>query len=76
MLTAGGDVSKRVIQREGRRKSDAYKVYTPNNVEGAGQISRKLAVAGKGQRARPRCYMGEIVTVSGDLVFEGISTVS
>lgn len=50
VLAAGGDVPERVIQREGRWKSDAYKVYTRNNVEDAGQVSRKLAVAGKGQR--------------------------
>ena len=43
MLAAGGDVSERVVQREGRWKSDACKVYTRNNADGAGQVSRKLA---------------------------------
>ena len=47
MLAAGGDVSKRVIEREGRWKSDAYKVYTRNNADDARQVSRKLA-AGNG----------------------------
>ena len=49
MLAAGGDVSKRVIQREGHWKSDVYKGYIRTNVEDAGKIARKLAVAGKGQ---------------------------
>ena len=45
MLAAGSDVPERVIQREGRWKSDAYKVYTRNNVEDTGQVSHKLEVA-------------------------------
>ena len=50
VLAAGGAVPERVIPREGRWKSDTYKVYARNNVEDAGQVARKLAVAGKGQR--------------------------
>ena len=52
MLAAGGDVSERVIQREGSWKSDAYKVYTRNNADDARQVSRKLA-AGKGLQRQP-----------------------
>ena len=42
-LAAGGGMSERVIQREGRWKSDAYKVYTRSNMEDSGLVSRKLA---------------------------------
>ena len=77
VLAARADTPERVIQREGRWKSDAYKVYTRNNVEDAGQVSRTLAVAGKGpETARPRYYVVDFVAVSGDLVFGGVSTVS
>ena len=52
MLAAGGEVPQRVIQREGRWKfSESCKVYTRNNPEDAGIVSRKLAETGKiGQR--------------------------
>ena len=40
VLAARADTPERVIQREGRWKSDAYKVYTRTNVEDAGQVSR------------------------------------
>ena len=51
-LAAGGEVSQRVIQREGRwNSSESSKLYTRNNPEGAGIVSRKLAETGKiGQR--------------------------
>ena len=40
-LAAGGEVSQRVIQREGRWKSSEFsKVYTRNNPEDAGIVSR------------------------------------
>ena len=42
-LAAGGGISERVIQREGRCKSVAYKVYTRSNIEDSGLVSRKLA---------------------------------
>ena len=42
-LPAWGGMSERVIQREGRWKSDAYKVYTRSNMEDSGPVSRKLA---------------------------------
>ena len=45
MLAARGDVSERVIQREGKWKSDAYKVYTRNIADDARQESRKLQLA-------------------------------
>ena len=47
-MTARGEVSQRVIQREGRWKSsESSKVYTRNNPEGAGIASRRLAETGK-----------------------------
>ena len=51
-LATGEDVSQGVIQREGRWKSSgSSKVYTRNNPEDAGIVSRKLAETGKiGQR--------------------------
>ena len=51
-LVAGGDVSQRVIQKEGRWKSsESSNVYTRNNPEDAVIVSRKLAETGKiGQR--------------------------
>lgn len=42
-LAAAGSVSERVLQREGRWMSEAYKVYTRNNVEDPDKVSRKLA---------------------------------
>ena len=42
-LAAGSGVSDRVIQRKGRWKSDAYKVYSRSNMEDSGLVSRKLA---------------------------------
>ena len=44
-LAAGGDISERVIRREGWWRSDAYKVYTRNNIEDSTRVSRKLASA-------------------------------
>ena len=52
-LAAGGDVSERVIQREGRWRSDAYKAYTRNNIEDARRVSRKLGVASGGEERGP-----------------------
>ena len=49
MLAVGGDVSERVIQREGRWKLDASEVCTKNI---ARQVSRNLA-AGKGLQRQP-----------------------
>ena len=46
-------VSEGEIQREGRWKSDAYKVYTCNNTEDAGHVSRKLAKEGTGSLRPP-----------------------
>ena len=46
----GGGVPERMIQHEGRWESDTYNVYTRNNVEDAGQVSRNLGVAAKGRR--------------------------
>ena len=42
-LAARGGMSERVIRRDWRRKSDAYKVYTRCNLEDSGLVSRKLA---------------------------------
>ena len=53
MLAARGDASERVIQREGRWKSDACKkVYACNNADDARQVFCKLA-AGKGLQRQP-----------------------
>ena len=45
MLAAGEDIAERVIQREGRWRSDAYKAYTRNDIEDPTGVSRKLARA-------------------------------
>ena len=52
-LAAGGDISERVIQREGRWRSDAYKAYTRNTIEDSGNVSRKLVVARDGKGRQP-----------------------
>ena len=52
-LAAGGDISARVIQREGRWKSDAYKAYTRNNIDDSRRVSRKLVVASGGRERQP-----------------------
>ena len=41
-LAAGCRMSERVIQRKGRWKSDAYKVYTRSIMEDYGLVSSKL----------------------------------
>ena len=58
-------MSERVIQREGRWKSGANKVYTRNNKEDISQVSRKSADAGWGLRDNPaRIRSGENCEVS------------
>ena len=52
-LAAGGTVSERVIQREGRWKSGAYKVYTRNNKEDISRVSRNLAGTRGGSQRQP-----------------------
>ena len=52
-LAAGGDISERVIQREGRWKSDAYKAYTRNNIEDSRRVSRKRVVASEEKERQP-----------------------
>jgi len=42
-LTAGGVVPDRIIQREGRWRSDVFKAYTRRNLEDAELVSRRLA---------------------------------
>ena len=66
-LAAWGEVSQRVIQRKGRWKSsESSKLYTRNNPEDAGIVSRKLARDWKdrGKAARPRYCMGLNTVVS------------
>ena len=46
-LAAGGSVSERVIKREGRWKSDAYRIYTRNNLQDSDNVSRRLASSGR-----------------------------
>ena len=55
VLAAGGDISDRVIQREGRWKSgiEMYKVYTRNNIADSIAVSKKLTDAGKGCQTGP-----------------------
>lgn len=55
VLAAGGDVSERVIQKEGRWKSgiSTYSVYTRDNPEDSEAVSRKLTDKGKRKRTMP-----------------------
>ena len=52
-LAAGVDISERVIQREGRWKSDAYKAYKRNNIDDTRRVSRNLVVASDGRERQP-----------------------
>lgn len=52
-LAAGGDISERVIQSEGRWTSESYKTYTKNNREDSQRVSRKLADEKKGVKRQP-----------------------
>ena len=52
-LAAGGDIAERVIQREGRWRSDAYKMYTRNNIKDSTRVSRKLASAKVARERQP-----------------------
>ena len=52
-LAAGGDVPDRVIQQEGRWRSEEYKTYTVYNVEDAKRVSRKLSDKDKGVKRQP-----------------------
>ena len=47
LLTAGGSISERVIQREGRWQSSAYRIYTRNNLQDSDNVSRRLASSGR-----------------------------
>ena len=49
----GGDTSERVMQREGRWRSDAYKTYTRNIIEVARRVSGKPGVASGGKERQP-----------------------
>ena len=48
-LAAGEDMAERVIQRQGRWGSDAYKAYTRNDIGDPSRVSRKLAKAKCGE---------------------------
>ena len=70
-LAAGRDVSQRMIQREGRWKSsESSKVYTRNNPEDAGIVSRYCISLtsrdweDRAKAARPRYCMGPNTVVS------------
>ena len=52
-LTAGGDVSDRVIQQEGRWKSEEYNTCTTYNAEDAKRVSRKLSDKDNGVKRQP-----------------------
>ena len=47
------DISERVIQRERRWKSDAYKAYTRNNIDDSRRVPRKIVVASEGRERQP-----------------------
>ena len=52
-MVAGGKISDRVAQREGRWRSDAYKTYTANNIEDSRQVSRILGDRKRGVSRQP-----------------------
>ena len=52
-LVARGDMSERVMEREGGWKSDVYKVYARNNIDDSRRVSLKLVVASKGKERQP-----------------------
>ena len=52
-LAAGGEISERVIQREGRWMCEVYKAYTRNNIDDSRRVSRKLVVASEGKERQP-----------------------
>ena len=52
-LATGGAMSERVIQGEGRWKSDAYKAYRRNNIRDSTRASRKLAAAKVSKERQP-----------------------
>ena len=52
-LAAGGDISERVMQGDGRCKSDAYKAYSCKNEQDSRRVSRKLVVASEGKGRQP-----------------------
>ena len=52
-LAAGRDISKRVIEKNRERKSDAYRAYTRSNIEYSKRVSRRLVVASEGMERRP-----------------------
>ena len=53
-LAAGEDVAERVIQREGRWRSDEYKAYTRNDIEDPTRVSCKLARVMVARERQPR----------------------
>ena len=52
-LAARGELSERVIQREGRWMCEVYKAYTRNNIDDSRRVSRKLVVASEGKERQP-----------------------
>ena len=52
-LTAGGDVPKVEIQREGGWRSDVFKIYTRNNMADSRLVSRKSGDASRGVERQP-----------------------
>ena len=53
-LVAGGDTPERVMQREWRRTSDAYKADTRHNIDDSRRVSCKLVVASERKDKQPR----------------------
>ena len=56
-LAAGGDISERVIQREGRWRSDTYKACTWNNIENSRRLSRTVGVVSGGKEQHGFCLL-------------------
>ena len=52
-LAAGGDISERVFQREGRGKSDAYNASTSNNIYDSRTVARNPVVASEWRDRQP-----------------------
>ena len=52
-LGVGGDIPDRVMQRQGRWKSDAHTSYMRKNITDLRRVSRKVVVASEGKERQP-----------------------
>ena len=67
-LAAGRDVSERVMQREGKWKSDAYKAYSWFNIQDLRRVSRQLVVASEGNETPPEKGQPEVGNGNSSLI--------